>query len=314
MAVFLTTLNQTVILLLFILAGYVLARQKAVPENSASVLSNLENNFLVPAMILETFICNFTSEKLLVARDLLLGSFLIALVFIVIALFCMRFCSKDSYERNIFAFGLSFSNFGFMGNAVVRALFPDIFLEYLLFTLPLWILLFGWGVPVLLMGGSEGKVSALQRIKRFINPMFVCTLLGMLIGLLDIPVPGFIASVVSAAGSCMTPIAMLLTGMIIASFDLRSILNIKGVYIATALRLLVFPALFLAALTAVPLPETFSVCALCSLAMPLGLSAVITPSALGRDTRAAAGMILVSHVLSCFTIPLVLAVYTFAVQ
>ena len=61
---------------------------------------------------------------------------------------------------------------------------------------------------------------------------------------------------------------------------------------------------------AVPLPETLAICTVCALAMPLGLSAIITPSALGKDTRAAAGMVLVSHVLSCFTIPLILAVYT----
>lgn len=309
MAVFFTTLNQTVILLLFILAGYILARCKAVPENAASVLSNLENNFLVPAMIVETFIRNFTADKLTVARDLLLCSFLVTLVFIFIGVFCARFCSKDRYERNIFAFGLSFSNFGFMGNAVVRALFPDIFLEYLLFTLPLWALLFGWGVPVLLMDDGEKK-SLAQRAKQFVNPMFVSTLLGMFLGLSGIPVPDAITSVVSSAGSCMTPVAMLLTGMIIAGFELRSILNIRGIYIATALRLLVFPALFLVFLKAVPLPETLAICTVCALAMPLGLSAIITPSALGKDTRAAAGMVLVSHVLSCFTIPLILAVYT----
>lgn len=309
MAVFFTTLDQTVILLLFILAGYVLAHCKAVPENSASVLSNLENNFLVPAMIVETFIRNFTADKLTVARDLLLCSFLVTLAFMAIGVFCARFCSSERYERNIFAFGLSFSNFGFMGNAVVRALFPDIFLEYLLFTLPLWALLFGWGMPVLLMDDGEKK-SLAQRAKQFINPMFVSTLLGMFLGLSGIPVPETITSVVSSAGSCMTPVAMLLTGMIIAEFPLRNILNIRGIYIATALRLLVFPALFLVFLKFVPLPETLAVCAVCALAMPLGLSAIITPSALGRDTRAAAGMVLVSHVLSCFTIPLVLAVYT----
>ena len=42
-----------------------------------------------------------------------------------------------------------------MGNAVVMNLFPDIFFEYLIFTLPLWTLIYLWGVPRLLMADAE---------------------------------------------------------------------------------------------------------------------------------------------------------------
>ena len=36
---------------------------------------------------------------------------------------------------------------------------------------------------------------------------------------------------------------------------------------------------------------------------------VIIPSSLGRDTRVAAGMALVSHILSCLSIPVVFALF-----
>ena len=110
----------------------------------------------------------------------------------------------------------------------MSALFPDIFLEYLIFTLPLWTLIYLWGVPVLLMGGSAEKQTLGQRAKSFVNPMFAGMLLGVLIGLTNMPVPQFIRSAVAAAGSCMSPVAMLLTGMTIAQFNLREVLRIKG--------------------------------------------------------------------------------------
>jgi len=59
----------------------------------------------------------------------------------------------------------------------------------------------------------------------------------------------------------------------------------------------------------IPMPETFAVCALCSLAMPLGLNTIIIPSAYGKDTRVASGMALVSHILSCITIPVIFLLY-----
>lgn len=305
MTVFTATLNQTAFLLLFILAGYVLSKRKLVPDNAQAVLSKLENTIFIPALVLGTFMDNFTAQTVTEAWKLLLGSLTLAVLAIGLSLLCVRFCSKDKYERNIYTYGLCFSNFGFMGNAVVNALFPDIFLEYLIFTLPLWVLIYLWGVPVLLMGSSAEKQTLAQRAKSFVNPMFVCMLLGILIGLLNIPVPQFVSSAVSTAGSCMSPVAMLLTGMTIAQFNLREVLVIKGVYLVTALRLLVFPLLFLGAMLVFPMPETFATCAVCSLAMPLGLNTIIIPSALGKDTKVASGMAVISHVFSCLTIPVI---------
>lgn len=309
MTVFIATLEQTGFLFLFILMGYLLARKKLIPDNSQAVLSKLENYVFIPALVLGTFIGNFTPEKITVAAELLLGSLGLGLIAIVLSLLCVRFCSRDPYERSIYTYGLCFSNFGFMGNAVVSALFPDIFMEYLIFTLPLWSLIYLWGVPVLLLGDSGSKPTLAQRMKNFVNPMFVCTLLGMLIGILGIPVPKFIGSAVSAAGSCMSPIAMLLTGMTIARFDLKAVLGIKSVYLVTALRLLVYPLVFIGVMLLVPMEPVFATCALCSLAMPLGLNTIIIPSALGKDTKVASGMALVSHVLSCVTIPAVLMLF-----
>ncbi len=311
MTVFIATLNQTAFLLLFILVGYVLSKRKFVPKNAQTVLSKLENCIFIPALVLGTFINNFTVDKLTTAWELLLDSSVLAAIAITLSLLCVQFCSKDKYEQNIYTYGLCFSNFGFMGNAVVSALFPEIFLEYLIFTLPLWTLIYLWGVPVLLMGSSAEKQTLAQRAKSFVNPMFVCMLLGMLIGLLNIPVPQFISSAVSTAGNCMSPVAMLLTGMTIAQFNLREVLKIKGVYVVTVLRLLVYPLIFLGVMFVFPMPKTFVTCAVCTLAMPLGLNTIIIPSALGKDTKVASGMALVSHILSCLTIPVIFTIFDY---
>ena len=308
MPVFTATLSQTAFLFSFILLGYILSRWKFIPQDAPIVLSKLENYIFIPALVLGTFIDNFTPAKLTSAGELLLGSTLLLAIAVGVTLLCVRFCSKDAYERNIYTYGLCFSNFGFMGNAVVKALFPEIFLEYLIFTLPLWVLIYLWGVPVLLMGSGE-KQSFKQRLKNFVNPMFICMLLGIGVGLLQIPVPQFIGSAVTTAGNCMSPIAMLLTGMTIARFDLKEVLKIPGVYLVTALRLVIYPGIFLLALLVFSTETTFATCAICSLAMPLGLNTIIVPGALGKDTRVASGMALVSHILCCITIPVIFMLY-----
>ena len=47
MEILTTTLGQMTVLFLLILIGYLLAKLKAVPENTSTVLSKLENNLLV---------------------------------------------------------------------------------------------------------------------------------------------------------------------------------------------------------------------------------------------------------------------------
>jgi predicted permease len=290
----------------FILIGYVVSRLGAVPASGASVLSKMENNVFIPALVLSTFWKGFTPESFGSAWTFLAGGSVVIGLSIPAAILLAKLCAKDDYTRKIYTYGLSFSNFGFMGNAVVEALFPEVFLEYLIFVLPFWTGIYVWGVPVLLIPpeGTE-KPSLKDRLKPLLNPMFLSVLAGMLVGISGIPMPGFLNTAVSSLGACMSPVAMLLTGMTVAVIELKPLLRSGPVWRTSLLRLLAIPVAVIGLLQFLPLPRDLAVCTVCALAMPLGLNAIVIPSAYGRDTTAAAGMALVSHLLSCLTIPLV---------
>lgn len=306
-SVFIPTVNQMAFLFSLIVIGYILARLKIVPENASGVLAKLENTIFIPGLVLGTFIQHFTLERIGTAWKLFLGSFIIMIAVIPLSILVSKLCAKDRYTQKIYTYGLSFSNFGFMGNAIVSAIFPHIFLEYLIFTLPLWILIYMWGVPSLLI--SDGSKQTLgQKVKSFVNPMFVCMIIGMIVGIFNIPIPTWATSVITTAGNCMSPIAMLLTGMTVAAISLKKVFTNAGVWAVTVVRLAVFPLIFIGIFALIQLPneyDTFVICAICSLAMPLGLNTIVIPSAYGRDTTVASSMALVSHLASCVSIPLI---------
>ena len=309
MAIFTTTLSQMAFLFSLIVIGFILTKSKIVTTDAAGILAKLENNLFIPALVLNTFVQNFTVERLQSAWQVLLASIILLLVVIPLAIGVSKLMTKDQYIRNIYTYGLCFSNFGFMGNAVVSALFPDIFLEYLIFTLPLWMGIYLWGTPSLLM--SDGSKQTLKsRLKSFTNPMFIAMLVGIILGLIGVNLPNWLNSVISSSANCMSPIAMLLTGITVANIDLVKTFKNGQIYLISLVRLLVFPLLFLVIFMFLPLPETLRTCAICSLAMPLGLNTIVIPSAYGKDTSAAAGMAIISHALSCITIPLVLFLLT----
>ena len=217
-----------------------------------------------------------------------------------------------------------------MGNAVVQALFSSAFYQsYIVFTLPLWTLIYIWGVPTLLIERSEdaseetGKEKIVKSFKSLLNPMFIALLIGALIGITGIgefllSFNGgkgiFLSQVIKVCGDCMSPIAMIMTGIIFAFIDINKVLSDASIYVITALRLLVFPLVFggiawLVNTYIVAFDSTIFNCFVISLAMPLGLNTIVIPSAYGRDTSVPAGMALISHSVSIATIPLVMMIF-----
>ena len=313
MELFSSTIEQMVFLFGLIIIGYLLRKLNAVPDTCSAILSKLENNLFIPALVLGTFINKFTVSTLKSAWKILVISLIIEVGVILITKLISILLDKDEYTRNIYAYGLCFSNFGFMGNAVVMAIFPEHFTVYLIFTLVLWSLIYIYGVPFLLLPADANVKGWKERLKPFANPMFVATGIGMVAGILlstfDISLPSPIMNIITVSGDCMSPIAMLLTGMTIAQIDIKKTIKKPGIYLASFLRLIVYP---LVAIAIFALPFEFSkeivICTVVSLAMPLGLNSIVVPAAHGKDTSVAAGMALVSHILSVITIPIIFTV------
>lgn len=305
MTLFLSTLNQMGFLFLLIVIGYIVVRVGAVPDNATMTLSKMENNIFIPALVMGTFMTNLTPERIRSAWIYLVGGAAVLVVTAPLAILIARSCSKDAFTRNIYTYGLAFSNFGFMGNAVVKALFPHIFMEYLIFVLPFWALIYTWGTPCLLIPVEGERKTWKDKLRAFINPMFIGMLVGIAIGLSGLKLPSFLANATTTLGDCMSPIAMLLTGMTIAKIDLKKAFTNVSVYVVSLIRLLAIPAVFLILVKLLPLNETLEYCMICNLAMPLGLSTIVVPAAYGKDSTVAASMALISHLLSCITIPII---------
>ncbi len=317
MSIVSTSISQMAVLFSFIIIGFLLVKLKVLAPDSSKVLAKLENNLFVPALVLGTFCNHFTIEKLTSASKLFLISCVVTVVFAIIASVVSRFFSKDDFVRKILTYGLAFSNFGFMGNAIVSALFPDIFMDYLIFTLPLWMLIYLWGVPYLLIPSQDGNKTLKSNLKSLINPMFISMIIGIIIGLTSITLPSWLSSVVTVSGNCMSPVAMILTGITLCNVNFKKTFTNVSIYVVSLIRLIVFPVAAIGILCLIPaevrasfLGDSLIVCLVCSLAMPLGLSPIVVPAAYGKDTSVAAEMTIISHILSIGTIPLIFMIMT----
>ena len=121
------------------------------------------------------------------------------------------------------------------------------------------------------------------------------TAIATVLFLIKIPLPKCVVSIIDVSGDCMSPIAMILTGVVVSQSSLKSAFTNVRIYIISVVRLIVFPLIFIFISSFLNLGETIYICAVCSLAMPLGLNTIVIPSAYGKDTSVAAGMAVISH-------------------
>lgn len=303
---FKATLSPMLVMFFCIVIGFVLNKKKITPDNTATVLSKLENNVLVPAGIISVFGKNCT-VKALSENYISIAYCIIPLALAVcIALFLNRYFSTNAYRRNIYKYALTFGNFGFMGLAIVPAILgEDMHFKYLLYVLPLYALVYTWGNAILIPHGNE-KHSILKSI---LNPICISFVIGAIIGLTGVwdYTPEAIQTTVANLGACMGPISMVLTGFVIGNFDILKLLKKKRVYVATLLRLIVLPALFVVLIWLLGANKENMILCLFAFGTPLGLNTVVYPAAYGGDTKTGASMAMISHTLCVITIPLMYA-------
>ena len=97
MSIFLSTLNQMGFFMLLIAVGYILVKFNLVEEGGTKILSKLENYLFIPALVLSTFISNFTVKTFSTAWKFLACGTVVVLLSAVFAVFASKLCIKDEY-------------------------------------------------------------------------------------------------------------------------------------------------------------------------------------------------------------------------
>lgn len=300
--IFSSVIFQIAVLFSFMLIGFAIRRGGFLPENSAEVFSKLENRILMPAVVINTFRSNCTVENIS-EKWIFIAYSSGVLVFCIATGFAVSgFLGKNDYLKKIYRYSLSVSNFGFVGTAMVSGIYGADSIElfdYLMFTLPLNLFTYSVGIAWLVPDGRSGF-----SFKNFVNPIFISIFIGAALGLLPVPKTRLVTTVITSAAGCMSPIAMMLTGLVIGGYRLGSLFGKWQTYVVAGIRLVLLPVTAVLVLKLFHTPQEIVVATLCANAMPLGLNTVIIPSAYGVSPDEGAGMALVSQLTAVFTIPL----------
>ena len=293
------TTKQVMELLLMILAGAACCKLRVFKPADKSVLANLLLYLVVPAMVLDSYMVEFDPATF---HNLLLTFGLSAVVLtagILISAAASRGTPKE--KRPLVWFACSFSNAGYMGFPLIRALFGTEGVLYASAFLTVFnILIFTVGTTVL-----SGQVDARKIVRSIVTtPCILAVAAGLVIYLCRVPVPGTIAEPVGLVGDMNTPLSMIITGITIASSDLKQLLRNPSLFRTLGVRMLLIPALGLGLFALLGLHGTVPTIVLLLEACPTAAITTMLAIQYRADEELAAGAVVFSTLSSIVILPL----------
>lgn len=302
MQTFIAVFDQMLFLFCCILIGYVLRKTGIIPEGSASVVSKIESNVCIPALILSITLNNNDIKTLADNSITILYSAAVVLLSCAIGFFLAPKLTDNPRHIGIFRYSLVFTNFGFMGQSVIQGVFGnDMLFAYFIYQLPAALVLYTFGTTWLTE--KKGKFSW----KMLLNPTYISMVFGMIAGFAGLKMPSFINKTISGFASCYSPLAMILTGIVIAKYNIKKLFRAGNIYVVTLIRLVLMPMMFYGLCKLLSIPNQITILILVFSAMPLGLYTIIIPAATGGDETPGASMAVISNIVGLITVPLILS-------
>lgn len=289
--------EQLGLLMIFISIGYLFGKTGLIDHSHAKVLSVVGVYLFLPCTIFNSFSNSFTPANMSQYYPLLLASCGILLVMFLFARGVSCVLAPPSYERRIYFYSLIVPNYGYMGYAMAEGLFgAEGLLELIIFSLPISIYTYTAGFASL----TKRPIS----FKKLFNTVNVAVLLGILVGMSQVQLPSVVNTVLSKSAACMAPVSMLLAGLTMSEFDLKSLLLNKKTYIMALFRLLIIPLAIFFVLRAITDNAVLIRTALLFYCLPCGMNTIVFPKLIDEDCSTGASLAFVLNILSMATIPL----------
>ena len=286
---------------IFIIVGFYLGKKRPDASANSGIVSYVLVNVFFPAKIFLNFSTSFTVDYV---KNNYISVFIgIGLLLLMLALGVgvARLLGRTPYEKKVYVYSTAISNYAYLGYVLVGEALGDAAMNNLMtFCIPISIFCNTVGIAMLM----DKKIN----LKNLFQPVTVAMFVGIAWGLLGLPMPQMLNTVLKSAGACMGPVSMVLVGLVLAGFTWKQLLPSWQAWGFCLVRLIIVPAMVYGVCMLIgqfiPLPDAVYPSAVIMAAMPCGLNPVVYPKLIGQDCSLGAKLIPLTSILSMATIPL----------
>lgn len=302
MALAFILLKQIVVMFLLMSIGYGLFKAKKITLQGNKELGILLIYVILPSSIIKSYITDYSQEKLYGLFVSLLAAIAALAVSVIISRFV--FGNRQKVEH----FGTAFSNAGFLGIPLVKAIVGESAVFYVAAFVALLNIL-QWTYGVVVMSGSREAIS-FKKIAT--NPVIISLGIGLFLFISQLAVPSILTDTIAILGNMTAPVAMITLGVYLAQMKFQELFQEKWAYLSTLLRLIVIPVITLGLLTLLPVQyRDIKLTILIAAAAPVGSNVAIFAQLNGLDYTRAVKSICLSTLFCIVTMPILIGVAGF---
>ena len=296
---FFAAFGEMLVILAAIAAGYAANRLGYLGGETDQKISKLLLNITMPAMIVASVITGEELPEMGVILSILVVGVIFYLMAFAFVLLVPRILPGTAGERGVWRYALAFPNVGFIGYPVAVALFGDGALFYAaILALPFNLLSFSLG-PLLLVGAARFQW------KQLFTPCIVASVLGLILALTRLRPPALVGEILDFVGDITVPLSLLVIGSLLAGMSAGQVLRAPKLWLLTAIRLLVMPAVLCMILRALETDSLVLGVAVTQMAMPVAVNGTLLSMEYGGDTECMAQITFLTTTASILTIPIV---------
>ena len=292
-------LQQTIIMFALMLLGLLLSRRGMITEQGSRDLSNVLLYAVIPCVILRSYMSEFSMDKL---RAMGISAVIAVIAFIASIGVAYLTCGTRHRIEN---FAVAFGNAGFIGIPLVTAVFGAEAAFYVVSYSTL-VNLLQWTYGIVIISGKKETIN-LKMV--FVNPVFISMVIGLILFVTQPTLPSVVTGTIGYIADANTALAMIILGFYLSKVRLRDLFASARLYIVSAVRLLVVPAVTVLIFLLFPFARgEITLITLIAAATPVASSTAIFAQKFDQDYRQAVSYVCLSTILSVATLPLVMLV------
>ena len=301
----LVVLQQMGVIVILVAIGVYLYKKEVVDNTVSQRISVIVMDICNPALILASILSgNVTASH----RDLIIAMILGAIFYfglVILGMLLPLILRVEKDKRRFYNLMTVYTNVGFIGIPVARAILPDNAILYVIVCNVMYSLLFyTHGITVL----SNGKEK--MNLKKVLSPGTIMAIVALVVCWFKFTPPPIIANSISYIGNATVFLSMLLLGVSIARSDITQGFKELRVWAYIAIRMVLLPIAMFFILRGIGC-EPITVLGFCLMAcMPVGNLPLIQSEKMGEDTTLLSRAITVTTIMSMATITALMILFT----
>lgn len=299
---FILIFEQLLKMFFIMVLAFVCYRIRLVDQNGNKTVSNLLLLVVNPILIITVYQTEYDPE---LVRGLLLAFAATAathILGIIISTLLIR--PKAGADYCIERFNAMYSNCGFIGIPLIGSVLGDTGVFYLSAYMVMFNL-FSWTHGVILM---EKKFSLKNLREGLVSPMFIATLIAVLLFFLQLKIPSALLDSMNYIADMNTPLAMMVAGFSVAQADIGKMCRNLRLYYTSVIKLILIPLCTIPLLMLFHLPSEVSMTVLIAAACPSATTGTMMAIRYKQNYTYSSEIFSLTTVLAVLTMPVLVLI------